>query len=41
VSSHSYQQGPAPLPAPQDAVVDVGPSVAVYDYDRFPEDLDL
>jgi proteasome accessory factor A len=41
VSSHSYQQGPAPLPAPQDAVVDVGPSVAVYDYDRFPKDLDL
>jgi proteasome accessory factor A len=41
VSSHSYQQGPAMLPAPQDAVVDDGPSVAVYDYDRFPEDLDL
>ena len=41
VSSHSYQQGPAMLPAPQDAVVDDGQSVAVYDYDRFPEDLDL
>ena len=41
VSSHSYQQGPALLPAPQDAVVDGGGAVAVYDYDRFPEDLDL
>ena len=41
VSSHSYQQGPALLPAPQDAVVDGGDAVAVYDYDRFPEDLDL
>jgi proteasome accessory factor A len=41
VSSHSYQQVPALLPAPQDAVVDGGETVAVYDYDRFPEDLDL